>query len=54
MLVLIGCDSGEKVVDKVTGKQDVEQFKKMEKDIKKIAEQQAKKYDQILNADKDN
>jgi hypothetical protein len=52
MLILIGCDSGEKVVDKVTGKQDVEQFKELKKDIQKIADQQAKKYDQIVNGEK--
>ena len=42
-----GCDSGEKVVDKVTGNQDVKQYHKLKKDIGKIADQQAKRYNEI-------
>jgi len=48
--ILSGCDSGEKAVDKVTGKQDVEQYHKMKKDIGKIAEEQAKKHNDALKA----
>jgi len=44
-----GCDSGEKVVDKVTGNQDVKQYHKLKKDIGKIADQQAKRYNEILD-----
>jgi hypothetical protein len=47
VLTFTGCDSGEKVVDKATGKQDVKQFQKMKKDIGKIADQQAERYNQI-------
>ena len=47
-----GCDSGEKVVDKATGKQDVEQYQKMKKDIGKIADKQAERYNQIPDDDK--
>ena len=50
IFILSGCDSGEKAVDKVTGKQDVEQYHKMKKDIGKIAEEQAKKYNDALKA----
>ena len=46
-----GCDSGEKVVDKVTGNQDVKQYHKLKKDIGKIADQQAKRYNEILDED---
>ena len=46
-----GCDSGEKVVDKVTGNQDVKQYHKLKNDIGKIADQQAKRYNEILNDD---
>ncbi len=46
-----GCDSGEKVVDKVTGNQDVKQYHKLKKDIGKIADQQAKRYNKILDDD---
>ena len=42
-----GCDSGEKVIDKATGNQDVKQFQKMKKDIGKIADQQTKKHNDI-------
>ena len=41
-----GCDSGEKVIDKASGKQDVEQYQKMKKDIGKIADQQTERYNQ--------
>ena len=49
IFILGGCDSGEKVVDKVSGNQDVKQYHKMKEDIGKIADQQAKKYNEILN-----
>ena len=48
ILVLNGCDSGEKVVDKVTGNQDVKQYHKMKEDIGKISERQTKKYNDAL------
>ena len=44
-----GCDSGEKVVDEVTGNQAVKQYHKLKKDIGKIADQQAKRYNEILD-----
>lgn len=50
--MLVGCDSGEKAVDKVTGNEDVKQFHKLKKDIGKIADQQAERYNNILDADK--
>ena len=49
IFMLVGCDSGEKVVDKVTGNQDVKQYHKLKKDIGKIADQQAKRYNEILD-----
>ena len=49
ILMFSGCDSGEKVIDKATGKQDVEQFQKMKKDIGKISDQQTKKYNDSLD-----
>ena len=51
IFMLGGCDSGEKVVDKVTGNQDVKQYHKLKKDIGKIADQQAKRYNEILDDD---
>jgi len=49
VFMLSGCDSGEKVVDKATGKEDVEQYKKMKKEIGRIADQQEKKYNKALD-----
>ncbi len=49
IFMLGGCDSGEKIVDKVTGNQDVKQYHKLKKDIGKIADQQAKRYKEILD-----
>ena len=51
IFILGGCDSGEKIVDKVTGNQDVKQYHKLKKDIGKIADQQAKRYNEILDKD---
>ncbi len=53
VLTFGGCDSGEKVIDKATGNQDVKQFQQMKKDIGKIADQQAERYNQIPD-DKNN
>ena len=47
IFILGGCDSGEKMVDKATGNQAVKQYHKMKEDIKKIADQQAKKYNDL-------
>ena len=47
IFMLEGCDSGEKIVDKVTGNQDVKQYHKLKKDTKKIPDQQAKRYNEI-------
>ena len=52
IFMLVGCDSGEKAVDKVTGNEAVKQYHKLKKDMDKIAEQQAEKYNDILDADK--
>ena len=49
ILMFNGCDSGEKVIDKATGNQDVQQFQKMKKDIGKIADQQTQKHNDILD-----
>jgi hypothetical protein len=49
IVMLSGCDSGEKVVDKATGKEDVKQYQKLKKEIGKIAEQQDKKYNEALD-----
>lgn len=49
--MIVGCDSGEKLVDEVTGNRAVRQYHKSKKDIGKIADQQAERYKNILNDD---
>jgi hypothetical protein len=48
-LMFSGCDSGEKVIDKATGNQDVKQFQKVKKDIGNIADKQAERYNEVLD-----
>ena len=48
-----GCDSGEKVLDEVTGNRAVKQYHRSKKNIEKIADQQAKKYESIPGDDKE-
>ena len=40
----VGCDSGEKAIDELTGKRAVKQYQKSKKDIEKIAEKQEERY----------
>jgi len=46
-----GCDSGEKVVDEITGNRAVKQYHKSKKDIEKIADQQVERYKSIPDDD---
>ena len=46
-----GCDSGEKVVDEITGNRAVKQYHKSKKDIEKIADQQAERHKGIPDDD---
>jgi hypothetical protein len=45
--IMSGCDSGEKMVDEVTGNRAVKQYHKSKEDIEKINEQQAERYEGI-------
>ena len=49
--MISGCDSGEKVVDEVTGNRAVKQYHKSKKDIGKIVDRQAEKYSKIPGDD---
>ncbi len=49
--IIGGCDSGEKMVDGVTGNRAVKQYHKSKKDIGKIVDQQAKKLKNIPGDD---
>ena len=48
---ILGCNSGEKVVDEVTGNRVVKQYQKIEKDLKKLESQQAERYESILGVE---
>ena len=48
-----GCDSGEKAIDEITGNRAVKQYHKSKKDIDKIADRQAERYESIPHEDKD-
>jgi hypothetical protein len=43
-----GCESGEKVVDEVTGNRAVKQYQKVEKNMEKLEKQQIERYESIL------
>jgi hypothetical protein len=45
--MIAGCDSGEKVVDEVTGHRAVKQYHKTKKDLEEIEDQQAERYKAI-------
>ncbi len=49
ILIFGGCDSGEKAVEKATGKEDVREYQKLKKEIGKIADEQTKKYDKAMD-----
>ena len=51
--VIWGCDSGKKAVDEITGNRAVKQYHKSKKDIEKIADRQAKRYESIPDDDKE-
>ena len=51
--LVLGCDSGEKVVDEVTGNRAVKQYQKVEKDLKKLESHQAERYESILGEEEE-
>ena len=53
LVILSGCDSGEKALDEVTGNRAVKQYHKSTKDIEKIADQQAEKNKSITEEEKE-
>ena len=44
---VVGCDSGEKAVDELTGKRAVKQYQKSKKDIENLAEKQEERYNKF-------
>jgi hypothetical protein len=53
LTIIWGCDSGEKAVDEITGNRAVKQYHKSKKDIEKIADRQAERYESIPDDDKE-
>ncbi|MBW1997252.1 MAG: hypothetical protein JRJ29_04720, partial [Deltaproteobacteria bacterium] len=53
LIILGGCDSGEKVVDEVTGNRAVKQYHRSKEKIEKIADQQARRYESIDAGEED-
>jgi hypothetical protein len=51
--LMAGCETGEKVVDEVTGNRAVKQYRKTEKDLEKLETQQAERYKSILGEEEE-
>jgi hypothetical protein len=48
-----GCDSGKEAIDEATGHRAFKQYQKSKKDIEKIAEKQAERYEDIPDDDRE-
>jgi hypothetical protein len=46
-IMIGGCDSGKEAIDEATGHRAFKQYQKSKKDIEKITEKQAKRYEGI-------
>ena len=53
LVILSGCDSGEKARDELTGNRAVKQYHKSTKDIGKIVDRQTEKYKSIPDEEKE-
>jgi hypothetical protein len=53
IFALSACDSGEKAVDELTGNRAVKQYHKTTKDVGKIVDQQARKFQTIPEDEED-
>ena len=51
-LAAFGCDSGEKVIDEVTGNRAVKQYHQSKKDLSKISDQQEERFKDIPEEEK--
>jgi hypothetical protein len=49
--LIAGCDSGKEAIDEATGNRAFKQYQKSKKDIEKIAEKQAERYEGIPDND---
>ncbi len=53
LVILSGCDSGEKARDELTGNRAVKQYHKSTKDIGNIVDRQTEKYKSIPDEEKE-
>ena len=53
LVVLWGCDSGEKALDEVTGNRAVRQYHKSKKDLEKVTDQQSERLKSIPDDEKE-
>jgi hypothetical protein len=53
MVISLGCDSGEKARDELTGNRAVKQYHQSTKDIGKIVDRQTEKYKSVPDEDKE-
>jgi hypothetical protein len=53
LAMFAGCDSSQKTLDEITGNRAVKQYHKAKKDIEKISNQQAEKYQNIPDDEKE-
>jgi hypothetical protein len=51
-IIIGGCDSGKEAIDEATGRRALKQYQKSKKDIEKIAEKQAGRYEGIPDDEK--
>jgi hypothetical protein len=51
LCLISGCDSGKEAIDEATGHRAFKQYQKSKKDIEKIAEKQAERYEGIPDND---
>jgi hypothetical protein len=53
LAIFAGCDSGQKALDEITGNRAVKQYHKSKKDIERISKQQAERYQNIPDDEKE-
>ncbi|MCF8143908.1 MAG: hypothetical protein K9N21_08325 [Deltaproteobacteria bacterium] len=52
IFMLAGCDSGENTMDHAIGNEAVKQYHKLKRDIGKIGDQQAERFNNVLEENK--
>ncbi len=52
LVMLCGCDSGEKALDEITGNRAVQQYHKSKKDIERVSDRQREKLKSIPDDEK--